>query len=85
MKFKMMVLSCLACAIILATGYEYLQAQPNVTGSAVKIGVISVHTALRNCQATLKFRERLIAENKKMAEEEKLSLVREYWLHSECL
>ena len=70
MKFKMMVLSCLVCAIILATGYEYLQAQPNVTGSAVKIGVISVHTALRNCQATLKFRERLIAENKKMAEEE---------------
>ena len=70
MKFKMMVLSCLVCAIILATGYEYLQAQPNVTGTTLKIGVISVHTALRNCQATIKFRERLIAENKKMAEEE---------------
>ena len=55
---------------ILATGYEYLQAQPNVTGTTSKIGVISVHTALRNCQATVKFRESLIAENKKMAEEE---------------
>jgi len=70
MKFKMMVLGCLVCAIILATGYEYLQAQPNVAGTTSKIGVVSVHTALRNCQATFKFRERLIAENKKMAEEE---------------
>jgi len=32
MKFKTMVLGCLAGAVILATGYEYLQAQPNVAG-----------------------------------------------------
>jgi len=64
-----MVLGCLAGAIILATGYEYLQAQPNVTGP-VKIGVVSVGSALRNCKATLKFRERLIAENEKMAAQE---------------
>ena len=70
MKFKTMVLGCLVSAIILATGYEYLQAQPNVTGS-MKIGVVSVHSALRNCQATLKFRERLIAEKVKMDSEEK--------------
>ncbi|MDT8300615.1 MAG: OmpH family outer membrane protein [Sedimentisphaerales bacterium] len=70
MKFKMMVLSCLMCAIILATGYEYLQAQPNVSGTTSKIGVISVHTALRNCQATLKFTERLKAEQEKMISEE---------------
>jgi Skp family chaperone for outer membrane proteins len=71
MKFKMMVLSCLVCAIILATGYEYLQAQPNATGSTLKIGVVSVHTALRNCQATIKFTERLKAEQEKMISEEK--------------
>ena len=70
MKFKTMVLGCLASAIILATGYEYLQAQPNVTGPALKIGVVSVQRALRNCKATIKFRERLIAENEKMAIEE---------------
>ena len=66
----MMVLSCLAGAIILATGYEYLQAQPNVTGPALKIGVVSVHTALRNCQATKKFTQGLKAEQEKMILEE---------------
>lgn len=74
MKFKTMVLGCVASAIILATGYEYLQAQPNVTGPTLKIGVVSVQRALRNCKATLKFRERLIAEQDKMLlEEEKLT------------
>lgn len=70
MKFKTMVLGCLAGAIILAMGYEYLQAQPNVTGQGSKIGVVSVHQALRNCQATIKFRTHVLAENKKMDEEE---------------
>lgn len=70
MKFKMMVLSCLAGAIILATGYEYLQAQPNVTGPALKIGVVSIHTALRNCQATIKFTKYVRAEKDKMDQEE---------------
>jgi len=70
MKFKMMVLGCLVCAIILATGYEYLQAQPNASGTTLKIGVVSVHTALRDCQATVKFTERLKAEQEKMISEE---------------
>jgi Skp family chaperone for outer membrane proteins len=69
MKFKTMVLGCLAGAIILATGYEYLQAQPNVTGP-VKIGIVSVGRALRDCKATIEFRKGLIAENEKMAIEE---------------
>lgn len=70
MKFKTMVLGCLAGAVILAMGYEYLQAQPNVTGPGSKIGVVSVRRALRNCQATLKFKEKAIAENQQMAAEE---------------
>jgi Skp family chaperone for outer membrane proteins len=70
MKFKTMVLGCLVGAVILAMGYEYLQAQPNVAGSGLKIGVISVKRALRNCQATIKFKEKVIAENEKMAAEE---------------
>ena len=68
MKFRTMVLCCLAGVVILAMGYEYLQAQPNVTGS-VKIGVVSVGRALR-CKATLKFTEGLIAEKVKMDSEE---------------
>jgi len=70
MKFKTMVLGCLACAIILATGYEYLQAQPNVTGPALKIGIVSVSTALHKCKATIKFTEGLRAEQDKMISEE---------------
>ncbi|MBW7992117.1 MAG: OmpH family outer membrane protein [Planctomycetes bacterium] len=71
MKFKTMVLCCVASAIILATGYEYLQAQPNVTGPTLKIGVVSVHRALRNCKATIKFTEELRVEQDKMLKEEK--------------
>jgi Skp family chaperone for outer membrane proteins len=70
MKFKTMILGCLACAIILTTGYEYLQAQPNVTGPALKIGIVSVGTALRTCKATIKFTEGLKAEQDKMISEE---------------
>jgi Skp family chaperone for outer membrane proteins len=70
MKSKTMVLGCLMCAIILATGYEYLQAQPNVTGPALKIGIVSVGTALQNCKATIKFAEGLKAEQDKMISEE---------------
>lgn len=70
MKFKTMVIGCLAGAVILAMGYEFLQAQPNVVGPGSKIGIVSVGRALRNCQATIKFKTKAIAENKKMATEE---------------
>jgi Skp family chaperone for outer membrane proteins len=73
MKFKTMIIFCLAGAVILAMGYEYLQAQPN-TASGMKIGIVSAQRALRNCQATIKFREKIIAEKEQMdAEEEKLA------------
>lgn len=70
MKFKTMVLGCLAGAIVLAMGYEYLQAQPNLAGTNSKIGIVNIHQALRNCQATAKFRTHVLAENKKMDQEE---------------
>jgi len=70
MKFRTMLLGCLAGAVILAMSYEYLQAQPGAAGQGMKIGIVSVGRALRNCQATLKFREKIMAENEKMAEEE---------------
>ena len=70
MKFRTMVLCCLAGAVILAMGYEYLQAQPRAAGPALKVGVVSVRRALRNCQATMKFTEKVKAENQKMLDEE---------------
>ncbi len=70
MKFRTMLLGCLAGAVILATGYEYLQAQPGAAGPGMKIGIVSVGRALRNCQATLKFREKVLAESEKMAADE---------------
>jgi Skp family chaperone for outer membrane proteins len=70
MKFKTMVIGCLAGAVILAMGYEYLQAQPNVAGPGSKIGIVSVGRALRNCQATVKFKEKVNVEYQQMADEE---------------
>ena len=74
MKFKTMIICSLAGAIILAMGYDYLHAQPNRAGSGLKVGVVSVQRALRNCQATIKFRDKIMAEKERSdAEEEKLA------------
>lgn len=74
MKARTMVLWCLAGVVVLAMGYEYSQAQPKVNEPALKMGIVSIGRALRNCNATVKYRERINAENSKMdAEEEKLS------------
>ncbi|NQT03301.1 MAG: OmpH family outer membrane protein [Planctomycetes bacterium] len=77
MKFRTMVLCCLAGVVILAMGYPDggnldSRAQSRAAGPALKIGVVSVRRALRNCQATIKFKAKAIAENEKMAAEENL-------------
>jgi Skp family chaperone for outer membrane proteins len=74
MKTRAMVLWCLAGVVVLAMGYEYSRAQPQVNEPALKMGIVNVGRALRNCNATVKYRERITAENSKMdAEEERLS------------
>ncbi len=79
MNIKTMVLGCLAGMIVLAMGYpdggnRDSQAQTKVNEPALNIGVVSIGRALRNCKATVKYRERAIAENEKMTiEEERLS------------
>lgn len=79
MNIKTMIFGCLAGMIVLAMGYPAggnrdSQAQTKVNGPSLKIGVVSVQRALRNCKATVKYRERIIAENDKMdIEEEGLS------------
>jgi len=66
MKAKTMFLGCFAGAVILAMGYEYSQAQPKANESSLKIGVVSIGRALRNCKAMVEYRKRVIAENGKM-------------------
>jgi len=85
MKVKTMFLGCLAGVVILAMVYEYSQTQlvsakaeavagPKTNEPALKIGVVSIGRALRDCKATVKYRERAIAENGEMdIEEERLS------------
>ncbi len=90
MKAKTMFLGCLVGVVILAMGYpdggnrdsqaQLSSAQAEavaglkVNEPALNIGVVSVGHALRNCKATVKYRERAIAENEKMdIEEERLS------------
>jgi len=87
MKAKTMFLGCLAGVVILAMGYPNggnrdSQAQlasakaeaaagPKANEPGLKIGVVSIVRALRNCKATVKYRERVNTENGEMDIEEK--------------
>ncbi len=90
MKSKRMFLGCLAGVVILAMGYpdfgnrdsqtQFVSAKaeavagPEANEPGLKIGVVSIGRALRDCKATVKYRERAIAENIEMdIEEERLS------------
>ncbi len=90
MKAKTMFLGCLVGVVILAMGYPdggkrdsqthlasakaEAAAGPKANEPALNIGVVSIGHALRNCKATVKYRERAIAENEQMnIEEERLS------------
>ena len=90
MKAKTMFLGCLAGVVILAMGYpdggnrdsqtQFSSAKaeaaagPKANEPALNIGIVSIGRALRDCKATVKYRERAIAENEKMnIEEERLS------------
>jgi len=66
MKIKAIVSGCLLSVVVLFAVHEYGTAQAG-TGAASKIGVVSVSRALRDCQATAKYREKTTAENDKMA------------------
>ncbi len=90
MKAKTMFLGCLAGVVILAMGYpdggnwdsqtQLVSAKakavagPKTNKPALKMGVVRMGRALRDCKATVKYRERAIAENGEMdIEEERLS------------
>jgi Skp family chaperone for outer membrane proteins len=86
MKAKTMFLGCLAGVVILAMGYPdggnrdsqtqlasakaEAVAGPKANEPALKIGVVSIGHALRNCKATVKYRKRVNVENGEMDIEE---------------
>ncbi len=74
MKTKtIVVLGCLAGAIILSVGYQGL-AQPKPEQSSARIGVVNVREVFRKCNRNAKYRQEAMAEyNTAMLELEKLS------------
>jgi Skp family chaperone for outer membrane proteins len=74
MKTKtIVVLGCLAGAIILSVGYQGL-AQPKPEQSSARIGVVNVREVFRKCNRNAKYRQEAMAEyNTTMLELEKLS------------
>lgn len=74
MKIKTMVMGCLMGMVVLFLVHEYSLAQPEADNPVLKVGIVSVGRALRECKATAGYRERTTAENTKMdAEEDQLS------------
>ncbi len=74
MKIKTAILGCLMGIVVLLLVHEYSMAQVKPNDTTLPIGIVDVRRALRECKATVKYRERTNAENSKMdAEEEQLS------------
>lgn len=74
MKIKTMVLGCLMGLVVIFLAHEYSMAQANSAPQVLKVGVVNVGRALRECKATAEYRKKTTAEDNIMnAEEEKLS------------
>ena len=69
MKTRTMVLCCLMGMIVLATGYEYSQAQPKVSAGPLKIGVTNIMKVFRDCKRSAAHRTEIIAEQGKIRAE----------------
>ncbi len=75
MKIKTAILGCLMGTVVLLLVHEYSMAQVKTNDTVLPIGIVDVRRALRECKATVKYRERTNAENSKMdAEEQQLSI-----------
>jgi Skp family chaperone for outer membrane proteins len=70
MKIKMAALICLTSLTVLLFVHQYSTAQEMTNVQTLPIGTVDVRRALRDCQATAKYRERTNAENAKMDTEE---------------
>ena len=74
MRFRTVILSCVAAAIILSCAYEYSGAETKSDKSSLKIGVVSIRTIFQDCRRNIKYREEMSTErNKVVAELDKLA------------
>jgi len=64
MKIKVMVLSCLAGAVVLSVAYS--GAEPKADKLSLKIGVVSVERIFQDCKRTIRYREEAIAEQRRV-------------------
>lgn len=69
MKFRTLVVCCLAAAVVWSLAYEYCPAQQKVAQPAVKIGVVSVREVFRDCKRNIKYRTEAVAEQSKLRAE----------------
>ncbi len=69
MKTRTILLSCMTCTIILATGFEYGQAQQKADTSSTKIGIVSILKILGNCKRSIAHRTEFNSEQRKIIEE----------------
>jgi len=74
MRFRTVVLSCMATAIILSCAYECSGAETKTDKSSLKIGVVSIRTIFQECRRNVKYRAEMSAERDKViAELDKLA------------
>ncbi len=62
MKTRIVVLGCLAGAVVLFCGHEYSSAQLKSDALSSKVGVVSLSTVFRDCKANASYRRKAIAE-----------------------
>lgn len=68
------ILSCLTGVVFVSAGHEYSQAGLEPDQTSLKIGVVSVRKAFRQCQSNISYRQEVVAEyNRAMAELERLT------------
>ncbi|OHB78237.1 MAG: hypothetical protein A2Z25_00115 [Planctomycetes bacterium RBG_16_55_9] len=70
MKIKTLISGCLVGIIVLFLAREFGQAQALSSPPALNIAIVEIGKALQNCQATMKFKERMTAEDNEMQKEE---------------
>jgi len=70
MKIKTLISSCLVGMVVLFLVHQFGEAQPLANAPASNIGIVHIDKALQNCQATVKFKERMETERSEMLSEE---------------
>ncbi len=64
MKTRIVVLGCLAGAVVLFLGYGYSSAQPGSDPLASKIGIVNMRDVFGDCKVSASYRDKALAEQK---------------------